>query len=185
MLCMLKERYRLERGDITRVSADAIVNAANSSLLGGGGVDGAIHSAAGPELLAECRKIGGCPTGEVRMTPGFRLMAHYVFHTVGPVWRGGDHGEEGLLASCYINCLNLASRMRLGTIAFPSISTGTYGFPIEKAAEIAMGEICAFAKNHDSPHLVIMVLFSDRDLAAYRNAMEGLKGPKTPELKDV
>ncbi|MBP2160704.1 MULTISPECIES: O-acetyl-ADP-ribose deacetylase [Asticcacaulis] len=125
-------------GDITELDVDAIVNAANSSLLGGGGVDGAIHRAAGPELLAACRKLNGCKTGQAKMTPGFRLKARHVIHTVGPVWHGGGQGEDGLLADCYRNALNIAIAEGLGTIAFPAISTGVYRFPPERAARIAV-----------------------------------------------
>ena len=129
---------RVHTGDITQLDVDAIVNAANSSLLGGGGVDGAIHRAAGPELLEACMKLNGCRTGQAKMTPGFRLKARHVIHTVGPVWRGGGQGEDGLLADCYCNCLNLAIAEKLETIAFPAISTGVYRFPPERAARIAV-----------------------------------------------
>ena len=148
--------------DITRQRVDAIVNAANSSLLGGGGVDGAIHRAAGPELLAECRTLGGCPTGEARLTRGYRLAARYVIHTVGPVWRGGRHAEPELLAACYRNSLALASAHAISSIAFPAISTGIFGYPFEAAAQIAIDTVQRYDPNA-APELVRFVCF-DRDM---------------------
>lgn len=166
-------------GDITREETGAIVNAANSSLLGGGGVDGAIHRAGGPQILAECRAIrarqGECPTGEAVITSGGRLAARYVIHTVGPVWRGGTRGEPALLASCYRNSLGLAARNGVRTIAFPSISTGVYGYPAGKAAPIALGAVAAFLENEEAaPERVRFVLFDDDTFAAYRAALERL-----------
>jgi O-acetyl-ADP-ribose deacetylase len=152
------------KADITTLSVDAIVNAANGSLLGGGGVDGAIHRAAGPELLAECRTLGGCETGDARITRGYRLPAKHVIHTVGPVWHGGAHGEDQQLASCYQRSLALAEEHGLRTIAFPAISTGVYGFPRERAARIAVREIQSFVANHELPEAVTLVAFSDDDL---------------------
>jgi O-acetyl-ADP-ribose deacetylase (regulator of RNase III) len=164
-------RIELIVADITTLDVDAIANAANSSLLGGGGVDGAIHRAAGPELLTACRAIGGCPTGEARITPGFRLPARWVIHTVGPVWRGGDSGEEDQLASCYRESLRLASKPEYGirTIAFPSISTGAYGFPIDRAARVALTEIDRFLAGSDAIKRVILCAFSQ---SAYDSFVE-------------
>ncbi len=164
-------RIRLERGDITRLAVDAIVNAANSSLLGGGGVDGAIHRAAGPDLLAECRTIGGCPPGEARLTGGYRLPAGHVIHTVGPVWRGGNAGERDILARCYRSCLAIAQDRRLGTIAFPAIATGVYGFPSDEAARIAVAVVRAHLAATEMPQHVIFVCFDDPTLGAYRLAL--------------
>lgn len=164
-------------GDITREECDAIVNAANSSLLGGGGVDGAIHRAGGPQILDECRAIrarqGGCPTGEAVITTGGRLPARHVIHTVGPVWRGGGRGEPALLASCYANSLRLAAGNGLRTIAFPSISTGVYGYPVGKAAPVALGAVRAFLENEPAaPDRVRFVLFDEVTFEAYRSALE-------------
>ena len=161
-------------GDLTRQSVDAIVNAANCSLLGGGGVDGAIHRAAGPELLAECRTLHGCETGKAKITKGYRLPAKYVIHTPGPVWHGGGSGEPELLASCYRSCLELASQNGCETVDFPSISTGVYHFPLEKAAEIAIGTIAAFLREHPEIRRVRMVCFDERTKAYYDRALEKL-----------
>lgn len=162
------------QSDITALAVDAIVNAANSSLLGGGGVDGAIHRAAGPELLAECRTLGGCPTGEARITGGYQLPARYVIHTVGPVWHGGDRGEETLLAACYRNSLALAAAHQVHSIAFPSISTGVYRFPIERASRIALHEVRLFLAAHPLPQQVIFCCFSAADRTVYEQTFAAL-----------
>ena len=158
------------RGDITVEDVDAIVNAANASLLGGGGVDGAIHGAAGPQLVEECATLGGCPTGKAKMTRGYRLPARHVIHAVGPVWRGGSAGEDEALAGCYRESLRLAEEAGLASVAFPSISTGIYGFPVDRAARIALREIRAFLAASRSVRLVKVVTFSARDLEVYRAA---------------
>jgi O-acetyl-ADP-ribose deacetylase (regulator of RNase III) len=146
---------------------DAIVNAANNSLLGGGGVDGAIHRAAGSGLLEECRKLGGCATGAAKITGGHRIAAKWIIHTVGPVWKGGNHEEDRLLADCYQNCLNLAKETGIRSIAFPSISTGAYGFPIERASRIAIREVTAYLEQNALPEKVIIVCFDERTFQAY------------------
>ncbi|NLV24824.1 MAG: O-acetyl-ADP-ribose deacetylase [Deltaproteobacteria bacterium] len=161
---------KVVRGDITTVAVDAIVNAANRSLLGGGGVDGAIHLAAGPDLLAECRTLGGCPTGEARITGGYRLPAKYVIHTVGPVWKGGGHHEDEDLAGCYRNSLALAEEKGVRTIAFPSISTGVYGFPINRACRIALREVQNHLTRGGAIREVWFVCFSSHDGEVYRQA---------------
>jgi O-acetyl-ADP-ribose deacetylase (regulator of RNase III) len=157
------------RGDITEQDVDAIVNAANETLLGGGGVDGAIHDAAGPELLAECRQLGGCATGDAKSTGGYRLPARYVIHTVGPIWRGGEAREEELLASCYRRSLEVAAALGCRSVAFPSISTGTFGYPLERAAPTAVAAVREALR--PPVELVRFVLFDDRHLEAFRRAL--------------
>ena len=167
------EKLEVQQGDITKLDVDAIVNAANQSLLGGGGVDGAIHRAAGPELLAECRGIGGCPTGEARITKGYRLPAKHVIHTVGPVYRGRPRDAE-LLRGCYLNSLTLAVKNNIQSIAFPAISCGVYGYPIEDACKIAVDTTGGFLKNNTGIEKVIFILFSAGDKAVYDSYLTAL-----------
>ena len=169
-------RIEIIEGDITKQQVDAIVNAANTSLLGGGGVDGAIHRAAGPELLEETRKIGGCPTGEARVSKGYRLPAEYVIHTVGPVWAGGHKNEDNLLAGCYRNSLKAAKDLKIKSIAFPSISTGAYGFPLERATEIALKETKKFLESDKTLAKVVFVCFGEKVLNTYKKAAEAIFG---------
>jgi O-acetyl-ADP-ribose deacetylase len=172
----MKEKIRIIAGDITKQPVDAIVNAANSTLLGGGGVDGAIHRAAGPELLEETRQIGGCPTGEARVSKGYRLPARWVIHTVGPVWSGGHKNEEALLARCYRNSLRAAVDVGARTIAFPSISTGAYRFPLEKATEIALQETRRFLEGNEALQEVVFVCFGKEALATYQDVFRRVFG---------
>ena len=158
-------------GDITQQAVDAIVNAANTTLLGGGGVDGAIHRSAGAELLEECRRLGGCATGQAKITKGYRLLAKWVIHTVGPVWRDGQHGEDELLASCYRSCFALAEEHAIRTIAFPSISTGAYGFPMDRAARIAVRETKEFLERNTSVERVWLVCFGQSAFQVHSQAL--------------
>lgn len=170
----MKSRIIIVNGDITKQNVDAIVNAANNSLLGGGGVDGAIHSAAGYDLLVECRALNGCETGQAKITKGYKLPARYVIHTVGPVWSGGQNYENELLASCYRNSLTLAVENQVKTIAFPSISTGAYGFPLEQASEIALNEIFRFLKENATLDLVRIVCFGNFAYKTYKKKLDDL-----------
>ena len=169
------ERIEIYTGDITRLKIDAIVNAANTSLLGGGGVDGAIHRAAGPQLLEECRALNGCKTGEAKLTKGYNLPAKYVIHTPGPVWSGGNHNEDELLKNCYTNSMLIASQKVFHTIAFPAISTGVYHFPIERAASIALKTVHDFLKNNEHPQIVHFVCFDERMTDTYEAEYDRLK----------
>jgi O-acetyl-ADP-ribose deacetylase (regulator of RNase III) len=167
----MKNKIEIYKGDITKLNVDAIVNAANTSLLGGGGVDGAIHRAAGPELLEYNRKLGGCPTGEAKISPGFNLPAKHVISTVGPVWSGGNRNEDELLANCYKNSLAVAVENNIRTIAFPSISTGVYHFPVERASKIAVKEVKGFLEKNPTIEKVIFVFFDDRAYDVYKGIL--------------
>lgn len=176
----MQNGMQVVQADITALNVDAIVNAANSSLLGGGGVDGAIHRAAGPQLLAECRTLGGCRTGEAKLTGGYRLPAKYVIHTVGPVWRGGHENESALLADCYKNALKLAVRHDLLSVAFPCISTGVYGYPKPQAAEIAVSTVKDFLTTHQAAIQVIFCCFSKADTDSYRALLDSYSNADQP-----
>ena len=169
-------RIEIKEGDITKEPVDAVVNAANTSLLGGGGVDGAIHRAAGPQLLEETRKIGGCPTGEARASKGYRLPARWVIHTVGPIWTGGTKNEDVLLASCYRNSLKVARDLGVKTIAFPSISTGAYGYPLDRATEIALKETKKFLDTDKAISKVVFVCFGSKALNTYKEVTKKVFG---------
>jgi len=168
----MKGKVEIIEGDITRQAVDAIVNAANTSLLGGGGVDGAIHRAAGPELIEETKKIGGCPTGEARISKGYRLPAKWIIHTVGPIWSGGGKNEDQLLANCYRNCFKASKALEISSIAFPAISTGVYRFPLERATEIAMNETKVFLQKNGRLEKVLFVCFGKDTLNTYEKVYE-------------
>jgi len=172
----MTNRISVVEGDITKQRVDAIVNAANTSLLGGGGVDGAIHRAAGPELLEECSKLNGCATGSAKITKGHQLPACWVIHTVGPVWRDGNHGEDELLSSCYRSCFALAAQHEIRTIAFPSISTGAYRFPMERAANVAVSDTQKFLERHSPVEKVIFVCFGNAAFECYLQVVKNLVG---------
>jgi O-acetyl-ADP-ribose deacetylase (regulator of RNase III) len=171
----MNPKIKIVLGDITNQHVDAIVNAANNSLLGGGGVDGAIHRAAGPKLLEECRTLGGCATGEAKITDGYNLPARYVIHTVGPIWHGGSRHEDELLASCYRRCFEIAAEQKLISIAFPSISTGVYGFPVERASRIALKEIFHALQNNSLIEQIVVVCFDQRTLDVYTGAEKEMR----------
>jgi len=173
----IRDRIAVVEGDITRQTVDAIVNAANTTLLGGGGVDGAIHRAAGSELLAECRSLGGCATGQAKITKGHRLAAKWVIHTVGPVWRDGQQHEDELLASCYRSCFALVEQHDIRTLAFPSISTGVYGFPMDRAARIAVGETVSVLGGNASVEKVLLVCFGRNAFDIHLRAVNEIVGP--------
>jgi O-acetyl-ADP-ribose deacetylase (regulator of RNase III) len=168
----IRDRIQIVQADITRLNVDAIVNAANTSLLGGGGVDGAIHRAAGPNLLAECRKLNGCKTGHAKITAGHRLPAKHIIHTVGPIYDGGGYAEADLLRSCYLESLRLASEAALQTVAFPCISTGIYGYPKPEACDIAISAVTQWLATHDLPQLVTFCCFASDDAELYRNRLD-------------
>ena len=172
MTSALKDRIEVVQGDITKLEVEGIVNAANTSLLGGGGVDGAIHRAAGPGLLEECRKLGGCRVGEAKVTGGYRLPAKWVIHTVGPVWQGGDKGEDELLASAYRSSLKIAADKEMDTVALPAVSTGVYAFPLARAARIAVREVTGFLARSEHPRRVILVSFGDDAYREYLTAVQ-------------
>jgi O-acetyl-ADP-ribose deacetylase len=171
----MKSRISVQKTDITKLHVEAIVNAANTSLLGGGGVDGAIHRSAGPELLEECRTLGGCKTGQAKITKGYRLPAKWIIHTAGPIWRGGGNQEHLLLASCYQSCFDLASKFAIKSLAFPAISCGVYGFPINDAVEIAFRETCAALRSNESIRTVIFACFGDDVFSVYGSGFDRLE----------